>query len=174
MTHEKLSEMIQQATHDVFSTMLGIEVENGEPFIDEAAPSPAEGLLALVGLAGGWAGTGTIACSSSLARHLSSQLLMQDFQHVDEEVLDAMAEVANMIIGNVKTLIEDEIGPMGLSIPTVIYGRNFTARSVARSQWTVVPFRCGEETLHVHMCLVPSKETSVTHRHSAVLSLDNS
>jgi chemotaxis protein CheX len=174
MTHDQLSGMIRQATQDVFSTMLGIELEVGDAYVDDAAPAPAEGVLALVGLAGAWAGSGTVGCSASLARHVSGQLLMQDFQHVDEEVLDAMGEVCNMILGNVKTLLEEELGPMGLSIPTVIYGRNFTTRSVAKSQWSVVPFRCAGETLEVHLCLVPSRETSVTHRHPAVLSLNNS
>lgn len=173
MTHEQLASMIATSTHEVFNTMLGMQVTAGQPYSDDCAPAPAEGVLALVGLAGAWAGSGTVACSASLACQISSQMLMQEYSHVDEEVLDAMGEVGNMILGNVKTLLEEELGPMGLSIPTVIYGRNFTTRSVARSQWTVVPFACGAETLHVHLCLVPSKETSVTHRHPAVLSLDN-
>ena len=84
-----------------------------------------------------------------------------------------MGEVCNMILGNVKTMLEEELGPMGLSIPTVIYGRNFTTRSVARSQWSVVPFVCNGERLEVHLCLAPSRETNVTHRHPAVLSLNN-
>lgn len=174
MTHEQLTHMIGTATHDVFSTMLGIELEDGESYVDDAPPAPAEGVLALVGLAGTWAGSGTVACSATLARHVSGQLLMQEFQHVDEEVLDAMGEVCNMILGNVKTLLEEHLGPMGLSIPTVIFGRNFTTRSVAKSQWSVVKFSCAGEVLEVHLCLVPSRETSVTHRHPAVLSLNNS
>ena len=40
-------------------------------------------------------------------------------------MLDAVAEVTNMIIGNVKTVLESRLGAMGLSTPTVIYGRNF-------------------------------------------------
>ncbi len=174
MTHEQLTQMITRAATDVFTTMLGMDLEVGDPYVDESAPSPAEGVVALIGLAGAWAGSGTVACPATLARRISGQMLMQDFDHVDEEVLDAMGEVCNMILGNVKTLLEEELGPMGLSIPTVIYGRNFTTRSVGRSQWSVVPFHCGGETLQVHLCLVPSRETSVTHRHPAVLSLQNS
>lgn len=173
MSHEQLAAMIERATQDVFSTMLGIEATVGEPYVDEAPPSPAEGVLALIGLAGTWAGSGTVGCSAALARHISGRLLMQEFHHVDEEVLDAMGEVCNMIVGNVKTMLEDQLGPMGLSIPTVIYGRNFTTRSVARSQWSVVPFTCHGERLEVHLCLVPGRDTNVTHRHPAVLSLNN-
>jgi hypothetical protein len=47
---------------------------------------------------------------------------------------------------------------MGLSIPTVIYGKNFTTRSVAKSHWTVVPFKCMGESVEVQICVAPSKE----------------
>ncbi len=166
--------MITRATSHVFSTMLGINLEVGRSYVDDSAPSPAEGVVALIGLAGTWAGSGTVACSAGMARHVSGRLLMQEFTHVDEEVLDAMGEVCNMILGNVKTMLEEHLGPMGLSIPTVIYGRNFTTRSAAKSQWSIVPFHCAGETLEVHLCLVPGRETILTNRHPAVLSLNNS
>ena len=50
-----------------------------------------------------------------------------------------------MIIGNVKTALESRLGAMGLSTPTVIYGRNFQTRRSGNQKWTVVPFALGEE-----------------------------
>jgi chemotaxis protein CheX len=73
----------------------------------------------------------------------------------------------------VKTQLEEELGPMGLSIPTVIYGRNFTTRSVGRSEWIVVPFECLSERVEVHLCLVPSKENKTAQRQPAVLTMNN-
>jgi CheY-specific phosphatase CheX len=46
-------------------------------------------------------------------------------------VLDAFAELIDMIIGNVKTALEEHLGPMGMSVPTVVHGKNFTTRTVA-------------------------------------------
>jgi chemotaxis protein CheX len=65
-----------------------------------------------------------------------------------------------MIIGNVKTSIEERLGPMGLSIPTVIYGRNFSSRTVGKQNWTVVPFHLGEERLEIQLCLAPNRDGS--------------
>lgn len=158
MTQEKIVGMIRQATHEVFGTMLGMELKDQEFFVRESAPGPSEGVLALVGLAGHWAGSGTFSCSAETARKVAGALLMQEYSGIDDEVLDAVGEVTNMVLGNVKTALEEELGPMGLSIPTVIYGRNFTTRSVAKSQWTVVPFDCSGEAVEVHLCLAPSKE----------------
>jgi chemotaxis protein CheX len=68
-----------------------------------------------------------------------------------------VAEVANMIIGNVKTELEQELGPMGMSIPTIIFGKNFSARSAGSEEWLTVPFTCEDERIEVKFCLTPSR-----------------
>jgi chemotaxis protein CheX len=158
MTHEVIVPMIRSATREVFSTMLGIELGDRPDSQGDSAPGTQEGVLALVGLAGQWAGSGIFACSSEMARKISGSLLMQEYVSIDDEVLDAIGEVTNMVLGNVKTLLEEHLGTMGLSIPTVIYGRNFTTRSVGKSQWSVVPFECMGEEVSVYLCLAPNRE----------------
>ena len=157
ISEEKLVNAIRQSTQEVFSTMLGLEVEAMHSYIDNSAPGPTGGVVSLIGLAGRWVGMGSVTCSAEFARRASSQLLMTDFQAVDEEVLDAVAEITNMIIGNVKTAIEEDLGVLGLSIPTVIYGRNFTTRSVGKNEWVVVPFLAFGERMEVQLCLAPAK-----------------
>src|SRR5205085_1994507 len=140
--HQRNTERIRAATHEVFSTMLAMEVVSGEPYVEtEAAPS-SEGVVALIGLAGEWVGTASLSCSAPFACRIASQMLMMDAQAVDSDVLDAVAEMANMIIGNVKTGLEQELGPMGMSIPTIIHGKNFSARSAGSEEWLTVPFTC--------------------------------
>jgi chemotaxis protein CheX len=155
--------MVRAAAHEVFDTMLGIRLLEKDPFVNTSAPGPSEGVLALIGLAGQWAGTGTFSCTAESAQRISGALLMQEYSSVDEDVLDAIGEVTNMVLGNVKTALEEELGPMGLSIPTVIYGRNFTTRSVGKSQWTVVPFDCDGHNVEIHICLAPSKDLGGHH-----------
>ncbi|HEU0138178.1 MAG: chemotaxis protein CheX [Bryobacteraceae bacterium] len=157
LDHSKVVHAICDSTREVFSTMLGMEIEAGEFYFQQSVPGENEGVVSLIGLAGDWAGSGSISCSPEFARHISSALLMTEFASVDEEVLDAVAEVTNMIIGNVKNSLEEDLGPMGLSIPTVIFGRNFTTRSVGNSDWIVVPFQSGNEQMKVQICVAPSK-----------------
>jgi len=168
MTHDQLVPIIRQATHEVFSTMLGIELEDHEPSVGEGGLGSSEGVLALVGLAGAWAGSGTFSCSAEMAQKVSGLMLMMEFTAVDADVLDAIGEITNMVLGNVKTSLEEVLGQMGLSIPTVIYGRNFTTRSVGTSNWTVVPFQCLGEMVAVRVCLAPSGD-----RHRGLSSKDH-
>ena len=158
LDQDKIVASVRASTAEVFTTMLAMDVEAAPARAEHAAPTVADGVLALVGMAGAWAGAGTVCCSSRLALRICGQLLMTETASVNEEVLDAVGEVTNMIIGNFKTAAEEYLGPLGLSIPTVIFGRNFTSRSIGRNGWIVVPFRCDGEELEIRVCLAPAKE----------------
>jgi chemotaxis protein CheX len=156
--HQHLVKIVRHSTKDVFSTMLGIELEPCDAYLDKAPPPGGDGILSFVGLAGTWVGTGSVSCSSAFACKMSSQFLTAEYNSVNEDVLDAVAEITNMIIGNVKTLLEEDLGPMGLSIPTVIFGRNFASRTVGTFEWSVVPFLSDGELIHIQICLAPQKD----------------
>lgn len=158
-TREELVEIITATTHEVMSIMLGMEVA-AVPAAEHGPPAPAvsgAGAVALVGLAGNWAGTGSIACTGEFACTLASNLLGAAYESVDEEVLDAVGEIANMIIGNVKTPLETRLGRMGLSVPTVIFGRNFQTRTARVRDWTVVAFEHGSEKMFVQLSLAQNQ-----------------
>jgi chemotaxis protein CheX len=150
---------VRAAVHDVFSTMLGLPLDDLPAFQEtEADPSDGiNGVEALVGIAGSWNGTGRICCTSQFALRMAGALLMSAYDALNEEVLDAVAEVANMVIGNVKTNFEERLGPLGLSVPTVIFGRNYRTRSAGVPSWTVVPFGSAGEKWEVRFCLMPAR-----------------
>jgi len=150
---------ISNATTEVFSVMLGMDLEKGAAYTERCAGTES-GILALVGVAGPWMGTGSISCTPQLACKVAGQMLMSEYDSVNDEVLDAIAEVANMIIGNIKTALEQVAGAMALSTPTVIYGRNFETRRVGSQEWVSVPFACGTEIVHVQLCLAPARDES--------------
>lgn len=156
MQHEDLSRYILESTESVFSTMLGLELTAGEPRIAQGNMGPSFGVAALVGLAGPWIGNGSVDCSATLACNIAGAMLGSAYTDVNDDVLDAMGEVANMIIGNIKTSAEAIVGPLDLSIPTVVYGRNFTTRSPRQNQWTVVPFQCQGQEFQVQVMLIPN------------------
>lgn len=83
---EQIVKAVRAATEEIPTTMLGMEIR-----------------------ACSWSWTGCIHCSASFACQRCSQFLRTEFQSVYEEVLDAVAELANRIIGNFKNLAEADI-----------------------------------------------------------------
>jgi chemotaxis protein CheX len=147
---------IHRASTEVFSTMLGVELAPGEFGLEKGAPDPNDGVVSFIGLAGSWVGTGSICCSPAVACRVCSQMLMTDTSAVNEDVLDAVAELTNMIIGSAKTELEQHLGTLGLSIPTVVFGRNFRTKSAGTSEWLVVRYLWDSEPVVVKLCLTPS------------------
>jgi chemotaxis protein CheX len=171
---ETIVDFIGQTSAHVFSTMLGVELRQGRVSIESKTPEANDGIVSFIGLAGAWAGTGSLSCSPALACRICSQMLMTESTSVDEEVLDTVAELTNMIIGGVKTELERVVGPLGLSIPTVVYGRNFKAKTAGGTEWIVVEFHWEEEPLTVRLCLAPTERSGhvASHPMSQACGLD--
>jgi chemotaxis protein CheX len=174
LDQECVEQAIRAATEEVFATMLGAAID-----LDESAKDdPGGGLMALVGLTGSWSGAGTLLCSPSLANHAASAMFMSepaaDPNAINDEVLDTVAELTNMVVGNIKNSLETHLGTMAISIPSVIYGRNFHFKSLTGRVIASMAFRWNGEPLEVKVVLAPSSENEGHSRlRSAVLALSH-
>ena len=155
---ELILDAITRSTTEVFSTMLDAQIRRGEPSVENSSPEANDGLVSFIGLAGAWAGAGSLACSAAMACRVCARMLMTESAAVNEEVLDAVAELTNMIIGGVKNDLEVRLGPIGLSIPTVVYGRNFKTKGAGHADWLVAPFYWDDDPLLVKLCLAPGEK----------------
>jgi chemotaxis protein CheX len=152
---EFIVDSINRSALQVFSTMLGVELAPVTATFENAKPGIDCEVISLIGLAGSWAGAGSLSCSAALACRVCTNMLMTEASTVNEEVLDAVAELTNMIVGNVKTELESKLGPLGLSIPTVVYGRNFRTKTAGTTDWISMRFNWDDDYLLVKLCLAP-------------------
>lgn len=165
MNKEIIIKSICSASEEVFGTMVGIQISFGASYEQQDSVNESEGVLALIGIAGAWIGTGTISCSPAFACKIASSMLMAEYEQVNGDVLDALAEIANMIFGNVKTMLEEYVGPLGLSIPTVIFGRNFSTKQMASQLWTGIPLYAEGMQMELRLGLTPNTEVNSPARH---------
>jgi chemotaxis protein CheX len=160
---------ILDATICVFDIMLDSAVVPGIPSAD--AREAEGGLVSLVGLTGPWSGTGSFACTPGVASRLYSRLLPMDpppdAEAITDEIMDTIAELTNMIVGNIKNVLEQRVGPMAINIPMVVYGRNFQFKRVAGATGISVPFAWGEDRFDVRLCLAVTAEKSQLFRSRA-------
>ncbi|MGC2660568.1 MAG: chemotaxis protein CheX [Bryobacteraceae bacterium] len=152
--------VVRDTTSHVFSTMLDLHVTQISAKVETRATVPTEGIVAMVGMAGAVSGNGCVCFSKTFACQTASRFLMAEYDEVNDEVLDAAAEISNMIIGGLKTSLEDEMGPMGLSVPTVVFGDKYVTRSPSLGQRMVLTFLCEElkEEFSILICLIPANK----------------
>ena len=152
MLEAMVIEATKVAAVHVFSTMLGKKLVYETAEAGGANASAQAGIVAQISVVGSSSITSLVCCSGEVARAIAAAMLMQECPVVDAEVLDAMAEMANMIMGSVKTDLESHLGGgVALSIPTVTYGQDFIVHN-HNKHWVVMPFRMEEGALTVQVC----------------------
>ena len=141
-----LIRQIEASTSEAFATMLDLKVVLEDVSVKIDSTVSNTGVLATVGIAGPVSGSGSLCLSESFAGRIASRFLMGEYSEVNDEVLDVIAELANIIVGGLKSALEEALGPMGLSIPTVVFGEHYVSRSPSLSERLVLTFRCEEES----------------------------
>ena len=117
---------LELAAREVFEIMLGSKLE---PQSDPVTSSPE--ITAMVGLAGQLCGLLTLRCSSQSAAAMASKMLGIEVKEADQQMWDAVGEIANMIAGNFKNKLTGLADRCMLSVPTVISGSDYNYRSMA-------------------------------------------
>lgn len=113
---------ISQIVDNVFATMLG---ETPEP-VNAAWDPEVNRLTSAVFFAGSWKGAVLVDCSEQLALFWTSRLMSIELpSEYSEDVEDALGEIVNMVGGNLKSVLPSGVG---LSMPSVVRGRNYSIR----------------------------------------------
>ncbi len=149
--------LVRESTRTLFETMMDAVPEPLPDYRTSTVKDSHESVFCLIGFSGEMMGSGSLHCPGECAIRLASALLLGEYSEVDAEVLDAVAEVTNMIVGNFKTAVEEHHGVIGISTPTVIYGQQYAARNFGASEWIVVPFRYHDCEFDVRISLQPDK-----------------
>ncbi len=114
-----LEDDLTALTGGVFEAFLGMTAEPCYTEVDATGPF----YTSSVAISGGWDGSVAIIIPQALARAAAAAMFgMSDDELGDEEVTDAVGELANIIGGNVKGIIEE---PCSLSLPMVALGTDY-------------------------------------------------
>ncbi len=152
----EMTSYIIDATREVFSTMVAIEVEDCYPLIEPVTQFHCS-ITGMVGMAGSYTGMLSIHCPAPLAIRITSNMLGMEVEEVGDDVNDALGEIANMLGGHVKQVISKGGLDLNLSIPTVISGETYTIHSVIDDDCVVVPFQCDDSRFLVGLTLRKEK-----------------
>lgn len=140
---------LRQVVADVFAAMLRQEIEETPVPADDRGAGEVH-IDACVQITGAWQGTIVVETSPLFARRAAAAVFDLELDRVaPEDVHDALAELANMIGGNIKTLLP---GPSALSLPSVTEGRDFLLRLPGTQLVQQADLRCGDETVRILIC----------------------
>ncbi|MDD2308346.1 MAG: chemotaxis protein CheX [Desulfuromonadaceae bacterium] len=151
-TEAQVAGYVIDATKEVFSTMVMMEITDEFPLKEPVSRFKCS-ITGMVGFAGTYSGVISIHCPVALALKITSNMLGLDCDEVNEDLNDAIGEIANMLGGSVKQVLSKGGLDVKLSIPTVISGEDYTVNSLSDNDCVVVPFTVEEHTLLVGITL---------------------
>jgi len=151
-SEDQLAKYIIDATQEVFSTMVMMDAAGDYP-LQEPITRFQCSITGMVGFAGLYSGVISVHCPVELAKKITSAMLGIDCDEVNEDLNDAIGEIANMLGGGVKQVLSKGGLDVKLSIPTVISGEDYTVSSLSDIDCVVIPFRIGDEKFLVGLTL---------------------
>jgi chemotaxis protein CheX len=107
---------------EVFHTMMGGKCLREK---DVEVPYTPESVTAVVGFGGLFSGACVLRSNAKTAQLLAGRMTGMEFAELDDTVKDAFGEICNMLAGAWKGNIPNLAGHCGLSVPTVITGRDY-------------------------------------------------
>ena len=109
---------------EVMQTMVGLAATPGKGVENYPQPSKLKGVTGAIGLSGKVNGIVYTAFSDSLGKHVAEKIL--GGAAGEQDISDVVAELTNMITGNLKSRLCDLGFNCALSIPSVMRGEDIT------------------------------------------------
>jgi chemotaxis protein CheX len=151
-----ISEAVIDTTRQVLSSMASMNVLGGSTLA--AIIIPERHLTAMVGFAGSYMGLTAIHCSETVGKKICGSMLRMPPETLsDEDVRDAMGEIANIIAGRFKTAFIEKIQAgeevFDQSVPSVICGDDYETHTVTDAPTTCVEFTSEQGVFFVELSL---------------------
>jgi chemotaxis protein CheX len=116
-----LNDTLLASAQEVFNTMISGNIE----FCKNEQDIEGDSFLGSITFKGNLEGCLTICASAPCAKTVALKMLaMEPCEKLsEEEICDALGEVTNMVMGSVKSRLQNTTSNIAVSIPTVVTGR---------------------------------------------------
>ena len=135
-----ISGKLIESTIEIFTGMVMMDIlVAGEPL--ETMGPLKQSITGMVGLAGTHKGVLAVHFPRKVALAVTSNFLGMEVEEINEDVQDAIGEIANMLGGNLKTILSDRGKDIHLSLPSTIFGDEYAFSSQAEVDQIILPFQ---------------------------------
>jgi len=150
-TEEELIKLLDADVQEIFSTMIGTEISPSQTTQTETKFKG--NVSALIGFAGCYNGMISLNATKKLAMEFTSQMLGMEVTECDDDVSDALGEIANMIGGSFKHHFVNDGHEVRLSTPSVITGEEYVMTVGSVPDTLTLLYESGTEHFSVSLYL---------------------
>lgn len=148
-----LEKRMIQDVKEVFTTMAGMEDLLHIPIVVDPLSHFNDCLSALIGIGGTYTGLVSIHVSNEFAAKLTEHLLDQADEPGQDEVEDALGEIANILAGSFKLHLAQSGAEVRISTPTIVAGKKYAIHVTKKPEVTALLFDSDDDWFMVAMAL---------------------
>lgn len=129
------------ATVSVVSMMAEVPAQPGRPYLktNRLSRSDVTGIIGLAG-DGGVRGAFAIGFTDSCIFHIVSSMLGETFTELNDDIRDAVGELANMVSGAARATLDELDMSFDMAVPTVICAPQHEVTLVTKAPIIAIPF----------------------------------
>ena len=128
-----------KATMETYYAMMGTTIKAGKPSLRNGRGICYD-VSGVIGITGGVKGAVALSFPEASALKSVSRFLGEEMTEVDDDVMDAIGELANIVAGYAKKFLTDF--DISISLPTVMAGKGLRIKEPPDVFSFVVPFEC--------------------------------
>lgn len=147
-----IRDQIVSSTVEIFTTMVMMDVAVSDE-ICEKLKTLENTITGVIGLAGTHKGVLAIHFPIPVACAITTSFLGMEVTELNEDVEDAIGEIANMLGGNVKSILSEKGRDIDLSLPTTISGKEYVFQTIKSAERVAIPFRVATGSFVVELQL---------------------
>jgi chemotaxis protein CheX len=137
---ELISQQLIQDVRDIFSTMVGLDDLLHLPIQIDPQTHFKDCVSSMVGLAGSFNGLVSMHMPCDIALKATSSMLGMNVTEHNDDVSDALGEIANMIAGSFKHQLSKGGMDIKLSTPSIVYGKEYMVKLISHPDQVTVKF----------------------------------
>jgi chemotaxis protein CheX len=137
---------------NVLATMAQMEPKAGKPSLkqDDKALGVVTGVIAMEGPEA--KGSLAISFPKPVILDITKRMLREEKAEVDDMVMDLTGELANMVLGGAKRLLEEQGYHFGLTLPSVKAGEGLPVEHPYKGPKILLPFTTDAGEFFVEIC----------------------
>ena len=141
-----------ESTIHVLKTMASTSVNGGTPYLKQDLVAKGD-VTGIIGIIGDAKGSISVSFEEASILPIVSNMFGEELTELNEEIVDAVGEIANMISGQARQKLELLGRNLRAAIPTVIIGKNHTISHITNDKIIAIPFSTDEGKFTIEVSL---------------------
>lgn len=151
MDADCVNPFVEAAVHILETTASMTSIKAKKPYLKKGSKATGA-ITGVISLSGDFNGTIGISFSENLILSVVSTMFGEEMTEVNDEIKDAVGEIANMVSGQVTTKLSESGKALKAQMSSVLMGNGHEIQHIAGKPVIVLPYKAEKGEFVIEVC----------------------